>query len=168
MAEARLHRGRRWRAEKENFSGSTSGSGRAASALPPATNRQNRLRNLEEAWAQGVRERFRSHSKASAREKNRNLRSDSAAHSCRHLPAELLHPSRGRISCNEHRAGDRRESARPVGGRAIAKARVVPSPEFCHLAIRLFVHGSFFAKTLRVGTRAGREVTFPNRERIGP
>ena len=166
MAEARPHRGRRYRTEEENFC--IDFSQLVELRRSATTNQQNRLRRQEEAWAQGAQDEVRSHSKASAQKKNRNHRSDTASRSCRHLAVELLRPNLGKFSCSEHRSDDQRESARPVGGRAIAKARVVPSPEFCHLAIRLFVQGSFFAKTLRVGTRAGLEVTFPNRERIGP
>ena len=145
-----------------------SAAGRGASALPPATNQQNRLRRREEGWSRGVRERLRFRSRASAREKNRNHPSDTASRSCRQLAVELLRPSRGKPSCSEHTTGDPRESARRAGGRVIAKAGVVPPPEFRLLAVQLFAYGSFFAKTLRVGTLALLAVTFPSRERIGP
>jgi hypothetical protein len=83
-------------------------------------------------------------------------------------PLELLRPNLGKFSCNEHRADDRRESARAVGGRAIARVRVAPPPEFRLLGVQLFAYGSFSPKTLRVGTLARLAVSFPNRERIGP
>ena len=71
MAEARPHRGRRYRAEEENFWIDFS---QLVELLrrSAATNQQNRLRRWEEAWAQGVWDGRRSHNKASAQKKNRN------------------------------------------------------------------------------------------------